>query len=813
MSQNTSKTLVLLDTHAILHRAFHAVPELVSSAGMPTGALYGLLNMLLKTLKDIKPDYIIACYDLPQPTFRHESYDGYKKGRKQTDDILKAQIEESRNIFLALNIPIYDAPGFEADDMLGTIVEQVKHLLNIKTVICSGDMDTLQLVSGNNVTVYTLKKGITDTITYNEEQVFERFGFGPELIPDYKGLRGDPSDNIIGVPGIGEKTATDLIVNFGTIEHIYELLKKDQQQFLDKGIKQRIINLLIEHEENALFSKTLAIIRRDAPIDFTIPEQTFSESYNPTTIGSLLREYEFRSLVSRFEYLFSEKPKLAIESADDFDTVPDQEKLQQINDDRENNQNKVLESSIALWVLNSDMTHPSYDEILQETQTDSIDEAYNILMKKLEEKNLGSVYYNIEQPLIAVVDAMSTYGVLIDKKFLEKLSNEYHAALEKLSDEILKHAKEPFNINSPKQLAEFLFVELGLKPKGKKSKTGVYSTKSEVLESLLEENPIIQKIIDYRELQKLLSTYIDSLPTLLDEHNRLHAQFIQHGTTTGRFSSSNPNLQNIPIRTDLGRAIRGAFIAPPGSQLVAADYSQIELRVLAILSGDPILADVFRNNKDIHTTVASRVFHVSEDQVTKNQRRDAKVINFGIIYGMGISALQKNLGTTRSEAETFYEAYFNEFPDIKNYLNGVKKSAKETLETKTLFGRIRHFPMFKSKLPFMQALAERTAVNAPIQGTATADIIKLAMVDVQQMIEKRGWTKDIHPVLQIHDELVYEVPDALVADFAKELKNTMESVLITHKQHIVMELAKTLDIPITVDVETGDRLDNLKSIG
>lgn len=815
--QEQKKILVLLDTHAILHRAYHAVPDFTSSLGVPTGALYGLLNMFLKMLSDLKPDYVVACYDLPQPTFRHETYDGYKKGRKSTEDSLKIQIDESRNIFHALSVPMYEVPGFEADDMLGTIAEQVKHNYpDIQVIIVSGDMDTLQLVHDDQIIVYTMKKGIHETMIYTEQDVVNRFSFGPEFISDYKGLRGDPSDNIIGVPGIGEKTATELINKFGTIEKIYEQLKKDSEPFIKAGIKKRTIDLLIEHEESAQFSKILATIRRDAPVEFRLPTKEFKDSYDSEKMVRLLREYEFRSLVSKFERLTNGQPSEEIAKKDKnqteinaaTDAVDNIETIFSISD---HDKKIALEASVALWILNSDMVHPSVTEILRETETSTVTEAFEVILKKLKEKKLLSIFESIERPLIPIVEKMSQQGIILDREYLTKLSKEYHNKLDVLAAEIFSVSKKEFNLNSPKQLSEFLFDELGLKPKGKKNKTGNFSTKSEVLEELAVSNPLVQKIIDHRELQKLLSTYIDTLPNLLDDHNRLHAQFLQHGTTTGRFSSQNPNLQNIPIRTDLGRAIRSAFVSAPGHTLVSADYSQIELRVLAMLSGDPILCDVFQTGKDIHTTVASRVFHVPENEVTKNQRRDAKVINFGIIYGMGISALQKNLGGTRVEAEQFYQAYFTEFPAIRAYLDSVKKTAKETLETKTLFGRVRNFPMFRSKLPFMIALAERTAVNAPIQGTA-ADIIKLAMVDMDNVIKKEGWEDKIYPILQIHDEIVYEVPNALVDDFASKLRETMESVISTHKDIIDKEVVETLDVPITVSVEAGLNLENMEEI-
>ena len=815
--KNYKKTLVLLDTHAILHRAYHAVPDFSSSLGVPTGALYGLLNMFLKMLTDLQPDYVIACYDLPQPTFRHESYDGYKKGRKSTEDSLKAQIDESRNIFHALHIPIYDAPGFEADDMLGTIVEQAtKDYPDFKIVIVSGDMDTLQLVNDDRVVVYTMKKGIQETVMYNEADVVARYSFDPAFVADYKGLRGDPSDNIIGVPGIGEKTATELITKFGTIEEIYKKLHTSQKDFLDAGIKQRIINLLLEHEEGAQFSKILATIRRDAPIHFELPSQTFKEQYDAEKMIRLIQGYEFRSLITKFENLFSEtetKQKIGTTKTtkNTVEKVSKKEEVDSTVDVSNKDWEVAFQASVALWVLNSDMVHPTTAEVLRETEADTIEKALSVIVKKLDQKKLLTIFNNIEKPLIPVVRSMTEHGVMIDKNYLENLSKEYHQTIDLLAKEIFSVSKKPFNINSPKQLSEFLFTELGLKPKGKKNKTGSFSTRGEVLDDLINEHPLIQKIIEYRELQKLVSTYIDTLPTLLDEQSRLHAQFLQHGTTTGRFSSQNPNLQNIPIRTDVGRAIRTAFVAPKDHTLISADYSQIELRVLAMLSGDPILHDVFKTGRDIHTAVASRVLHIPESEVTKNQRRDAKVINFGILYGMGISSLQKNLGGTRAEAEHFYEAYFTEFPAIREYIEQVKKGAKETLETKTLFGRVRNFPMFRSKLPFMIALAERTAINAPIQGT-NADIVKIAMVDIDKVIKENNWQDKVFPVLQIHDEIVYEVSDELVKPFGIVLKETMESVIVNHMDIIDQSVAKTLDIPITVSVAAGKDLNHLDPV-
>lgn len=809
--EKNSKTLVLLDAHAIIHRAYHALPEFLSSEGVPTGALYGLSTMLMKIITDLKPDYIVACYDLPEKTFRHVAYDAYKAGRKKTDDALVLQLQNSRSIFESFNIPIYDSAGFEADDVLGTIVEQFKKEKKIKIIIASGDMDTMQLVDDKKVQIYTLKKGINDTILYDEDKVVERFKFKPKFLPDYKGLRGDPSDNIIGIKGVGEKTAEILITKFGTIEDIYKKIKKDEKSFRDAGISPRMIELIKNNEEEALFSKTLATIRRDAPIKFVLPEKTFWEDADLKKIEKIFIQYEFRSLFTRLKNFFGnsglEEQNPEEQARRHSHSVQKGQEPSGRSKDSSllapPDSQKLREASIALWLINSEISNPKLEDILMFAKTEDFDVAYEYVFKKLEEKKLDKVYSEIEQPLMHTIEEMHKHGILIDKKYFEKLSKEYHDELDRLTKKIYKMAGEEFNINSPKQLGEILFGKLGMKSKKKAGANGSFSTKVSVLEELEEENEIIKEIMAYRELQKLLSTYIDVIPKLAGEDGRLHARFIQNGSSTGRFSSQDPNLQNLPIKTELGKRIRGGFIAEKNHKLTAFDYSQIELRVVAMLSGDEKMTQVFREKRDIHTGIASFVFGVPMEKVDSEMRRKAKVINFGIIYGMGVTALRKNLGGTREEAQKFYDNYFNQFSQVRDYLNSVKDFAMKHTYTETLFGRKRTFANINSRIPFLKNMAERTAINAPVQGTA-ADIIKLAIRFAEEDLKKEGLKDKAHLMLQIHDELVYEIHESVLEKATSIIKSAMEGVLARSYMHY-----KT-DIPLSVQYYTGNNFGELK---
>jgi DNA polymerase-1 len=809
------KRLVLLDAHAIIHRAYHALPDYFSSKGEPTGALYGLSSMLMKIIADLKPDYVVACYDLPQKTFRHEAYENYKAGRAKADEALVEQLKTSRGIFESFNIPIYDAPGFEADDILGTIVEKFKNDKSVHIVIASGDMDTLQLVNDKKVQVYTLKKGIQDTIIYDEEAVLARFGFRPKLLQDYKGLRGDPSDNIIGIKGIGEKIATDLIVNFGSIEEIYKKIKKDPESFIKAGIKPRIVELLKNNEEEAEFSKTLATIRLDAPIDFALPAKTFWESIDLEKIKNIFLHYDFRSLTNRLENLLKNSSPKDIGSETSY--IQKTALLDVLSPTSHSASSALLqETAIALWLINSDLTNPSMEDILnfaqvaakgtvQELPLEAFELAREYIFKELKEKGLEKVYEEVEKPIIPIVQEMEKYGILVDQKYFENLSQEYGKNLEKITEKIYEIAGTEFNINSPKQLGEVLFEKMGLKSRKRKTAGGALSTKLSVLEEI--EHPIIEEIIAYRELQKLLSTYINVIPKLAGEDGRLHANFLQNGTTTGRFSSQDPNLQNLPIKTELGARIRNGFITPKGYKLVTFDYSQIELRVAALLSGDKKMLEIFKNKKDIHSGVAAFVFGVPLEKVDKEMRRQAKVINFGIIYGMGIVSLRKSLGGTREEAQDFYNNYFNQFSGVQDYLESVKEFARKNLYTQTLFGRRRNFPNINSKVPFLKSLAERMAINAPIQGTS-ADLIKLAIRYVQEDLEKASLLNKVHLVLQIHDELVYEIAEDVLPQAQIIIKEAMENVLTRSMSRFDLDISGS--VPLEVKSGVGNNLGEAK---
>lgn len=791
MSNSKKKRLILLDAHAILHRAYHALPDFATAKGEPTGALYGLSTMLIKIIEDLKPDYIVACYDVKGPTYRHEAYKEYKAGRVAAEDDLVAQMKSSRNIFTALNIPIYDKQGFEADDMLGTIVEQLKDRAGeIEIIIASGDMDTLQLVRGDEVKVYTLKKGIKDTIMYDEDAVIARFGFGPKLIPDYKGLRGDPSDNIIGVKGIGEKTATILITTFGTIENMYkELEAGNEEKFMSAGITPRIIQLLKDNKEEAEFSKMLATIRLDSPITFVLPEETFKEDLDMKKIGGLWHELEFRTLAGRLEKAVTGNLSFANMGADgsggsfggnyEFDAqgsggVSSENLAKKVIDVPKEDFEKT---ALALWLVDSGITNPQMEDVINFANKGDYEEAKKAIYIELDKKNLRKVYEEIELPLIPITKKMKERGIKIDRKLLAHLGTTYHAEVEKLEKKIHELAGTDFNISSPKQLGEILFDKLELVGKNmKKTSGGARSTKESELEKLRDLHPIVPLIFEYRELSKLLSTYIDAIPPLLDTNDRLHSHFVSAGTTTGRMASIDPNLQNIPVKTDLGKAIRGAFVASEGYKLCSFDYSQIELRIAAFLSGDEKLLEIFRKGEDVHTSVASFVFKVSPEQVTSDMRRKAKVINFGIIYGMGVLALKQNLGTSRDDAQKFLNDYFETFSGLANYLNNVKAETARKGYTETFFGRRRYFEGINSKIPYIKASAERMAINAPIQGTE-ADVIKLAMIAIHKYIKENKLDEAVHPLLQVHDELVYEIKEDKAEEVATQIEKIMESVM------------------------------------
>jgi len=784
MPSQKDKKLVLLDSHAILHRAFHALPSFTSPTGEPTGALYGFLSMFLKIINEFNPDYLVACFDLPQPTFRHIAYDKYKAQRPKMDNELIPQIAKSKEILGFFGVPIYEKAGFEADDVLATIVEQVKQKKGLETIIVTGDLDTLQLVQ-KGIGVYAMKKGIKESVLYDTQAVKDRFGFPPKMLPDFKGLRGDPSDNIIGVPGVGEKTATTLIQNFGSLENVYKKLSKNEEFFKKVGITPRIINILKENKEEALFSKELAETRGDVPISFSLSDSAWMTNFDIEKIKNFFQESGFRSLLTRLPTGQAGLPSKMVYQGEKNNT--EEESL---------SEEKKQEIKIAFWLLDSRRTNPSISDVLDFARTDSVEDAKKILWQEIKRTGLENLFLNIERPLVKVLDEMSKNGFLLNTQYLQKLSVDYHKKLEKIQKDIWKLAGGEFNISSPKQLSEVLFQKMGISSKGiRRTGQGTLSTRFSELEKIKDRHPVVKKIFLYRELAKLTSTYIDNLPNLTDANSRIHTHFNQAGTVTGRISSSEPNLQNIPTRTDLGKVVRSAFVAPKGWKIVSFDYSQIELRVAASLSGDKKLKEAFLRGDDIHTKVASEVFNVPFEKVDREMRRRAKIINFGIIYGMGINSLKKNLECSKEEAENFYNEYFSDFSGMKKYMEDTRKKVKRNGFAETLFGRRRYLPEIQSPIIFIRKEAERMAVNAPVQGTA-ADVMKIAMVRVDELIKKE-FSKSVKMILQVHDELLFEVKNDTIKKVAHSIKKEME------KEDV-------LGVPILVDILIGDNWGEIK---
>ncbi len=789
------KTLLLLDSHAIIHRAYHAVPDFRNSQGVPTGALFGIINMLFGILEKYKPDAVIACYDLPHPTYRHEIYEAYKGHRKKSDEDLITQIKSSREIFINLCIPMYDKAGFEADDILGTIVHKVTALGNnqdeeYKVIIASGDMDTMQLIKGDQVLVYTLKKGLNDTIIYNEDAVIAKYGMKPIQLIDYKGLRGDTSDNIIGVPGVGEKTATLIIQEFGGIESMYEYLKvtpfsKTDTRMKAAGITERFHGLLLKHEDDAIFSKALATIRLDAPIDFDLVQKDpWYTCADVLAFNKLLEKYELKSIRGKLERVIEiqkgNKPLKIVQDdwgVEDKTPLTDEEKIKSI-------------------LLRSHLTNPQRVDLENNFDKNKSLDTY------LKEEGVLELYEKVEKPLIPILKKMSATGIKVDIKYLEDLSKKYTAYLDNLKKEIYELAGEEFNISSPKQLGEVLYDKLditkGSKVRIKKTGAGARSTKESELDKMVDLHPIISKILEHREYAKLLSTYIDVILTMAkaEKDHRIHPEFIQIGAVTGRMASTNPSVQNIPIKTELGRAIRSAFVSETGYDFVSIDYSQIELRIATILSGDKAMGDIFQKGEDIHTAVAKQVYKLdSLDDVTSEMRRHAKAINFGILYGMGVQALKRSINVTESEAQEFYLAYYATFKELANYLQQCKIDAERNGFTTTLFGRRRYFPELKSNIPFIRASGERMAINAPIQGTS-ADMIKLAMVEIDEYITKNKLEDDVRMLAPIHDEILFEVKkgkDKVIKDIQDIMENILDTGGIKN------------DVPIVTNVKIGDR--------
>ena len=740
------KKLVLIDGNALVHRAFHALSRanLTSPTGEPTGAVYGFAVMLINIFDKLNPSYIAVAFDTGKPTFRHEEFKEYKATRVAAPQELYDQIPRVQELVETFNIPVFLQDGFEADDVIGTLAHQTPD--TIDTYIATGDMDALQLVD-NSTFVYAPRKGFSDIVTYTTEEVEKKTkGLKPSQIIDFKGLRGDPSDNIPGVPGIGEVTATKLLLEYGSIDNIYKNIDKLPD-------KQKV--LLTKHKAKAILSKNLATILLDIPIKLDLKKAEAVE-FNVNQVKDLFFKLGFKSLVNR---------------------IPNGTLIKEVQTSFFNSgQSDKFEPLRAGF-------HPGKGSTLEGGPQGSGGK-----------KRLSSIE-KLDHDLDPILREMEKNGILLDVKFLNTLNKQVVEELKKLTQTIYKQAGREFNIKSPLQLSEVLFSELGLPTFAIKRNKSGYSTAVGELEKIIDHHKIIRNILKYRELEKLRNTYLETLPTMVDKESRLHTTYAQD-TSTGRLSSSNPNLQNIPIRSELGAEVRKAFVAPPNYVLLAADYSQIELRIVASLAKDTRMMDSFNKGEDIHSRVAAEINGITIDEVTKAQRRNAKTINFGIIYGVSPYGLSAQTNMTVGEASEYIEKYFTLHPGIKKYMKDIVSFAQQNGYVETLFGRKREMPELSSPSPAVRNAAHRAAINMPIQGTA-ADIMKASMIEVYKQLPKIS--KNSRMLLQIHDELMVEVPKDDVKKVAKLVK-------------IVMETIYKLDVPIVANVSAGKSWGTTKTI-
>ncbi len=926
----TKPKLIIIDGNALIHRSFHALPPtLRTKKGLLVNAVYGFTAFLLKALNEFHPEYVVLTLDKKGPTFRHEEYAAYKATRVKAPDELYEQIPLVKKVAEAFNIPIFELSGFEADDLIGTICEQTKKEKNLERIIITGDMDTLQLVN-DKTKVYTMSRGLSDSVLYDANRVAERYsGLSPEQMIDYKALRGDPSDNIPGVKGIGEKTASDLLNDFKTLDGVYSAVAKNNPK-----IRGRILDLLKEHKDNAYLSQHLATIHLEAPIKFTLPEIEFS-NFKLDQVLNIFSELEFKSLLvkvkelrdninkehgkklgeekidkqsqkkeeergsgaakfarnaKKFNYTlvdddkkfasFLKKLKIQKNFALDtetsgLDTITaellgisfswhegeayfvraNKKRLEELRPILINpkikkyghnlkfdwrvlkNQGVELQglefdTMIASYLLNPGNRQHNLDSLtftelgfekiskinLADTQpsqltmdfksldpeklslyscedADFTNRLVKILAKRLKTEGLIDLFNKIEMPLIPVLGEMENNGIKIDTEPLKILDHEVSAKIAKLEKEIYKLAKTKFNINSTKQLKEILFEKLAIPTDNiKKTKTG-FSTAEDELEKLNELHPIIPLLRDYRELNKLQTTYLNALPNMINpKTGRIHTSFNQTIAATGRLSSTDPNLQNIPTRTEEGRKIRDAFVAEHGFELIGFDYSQIELRLAAHMAGDKKMIAAFKNEEDIHTATAAEINGVKLKEVTKNMRREAKAINFGLLYGQGPHGLSQSAGIPYYQANEFIKKYFEAYPSIKKMVANSIKEAQKNGYALTLFGRKRPLPEINSSMPMVRKSAERMAINTPLQGTA-ADLIKMAMIKAGELI--KGHEEEIRMLLQVHDELIFEVKKDKINYYAPKIKYIMQEVL-------------KLRVPIIVDESVGKNWGELK---
>lgn len=922
----STEKFVIFDGNALLHRAYHAIPPLTTKQGVLVNAAYGFTAIFLRVLKELKPTYVAVTFDRKEPTFRHKKFEAYKAQREKKPQELYDQIDIIKRIVTAFAVPIFELAGYEADDIIGTLSRQAcERGAKLDVVIVTGDMDTLQLVD-ERTSVYTLKKGINDTITYTPQAVYDRYSLQPDQLIDFKALRGDPSDNIPGARGVGEKTATELVKKFGSVVALLAAAKKGSAQFKQLSIKLQ--ELLVNEKNNIELSKELVTIVRTAPVELEL-ELCKLKTFDRTALVALFQELEFKSLLARvpeleqklglpaeprqLEIVSSAKAtrqaksksanyhlivtpvelkdfvaELGLAKVFAFDTettsldqtqaelvaisialrpgeaycikVSPQLKaskewvalgeifaddaVKKIGHNLKFDVRAMLQAGMEVKNLSFDTLIAAYllqgggertldlkglvfqelgasmqpieeligpkgkgqitmaavpDEALMDYACADADYTLQLMhkqAKELKEQDLEQLFTTVEMPLVPVLGAMEREGVKVDTDYLGELAKILKQDISALEKTIYIHAGQEFNINSPKQLSDILFNKLNISVEGiKRTKTGISTAASE-LEKMRGLHPIIDEMSSYRELTKLLSTYVEAIPELVDKSGRVHTSFNQTVAATGRLSSSDPNLQNIPIRGEWGARIRQAFIAEPGFSLLSADYSQIELRLAAHLAGDKKMIDVFKKGQDVHAATAAFIFGIEQNKVIPDQRRSAKEVNFGVLYGMGAWGLAERTGLTRTEAREFIERYFMAFSGVSKWIEEIKMQAKNQGYVSTLLGRKRYLPEINAGAAQVRAAAERMAVNLPVQGTA-ADLMKLAMVRVAAELPKVS--PQSRMTIQVHDELVFEVPQGEVEKVAKIVKKEMES-------------AMTLSVPIVVEVKQGKNWGEMKKV-
>jgi DNA polymerase-1 len=817
----------LIDANALIYRIYHAMPKLTDLQGRPIQAVYGLANTLLKILKEEKPDYIFALYDRPEPTIRHQVFKEYKATRPPVTDDLKLQISLSKKIFSAFNIPVIEKIGYEADDLIATLKEKLVNLAD-EVIILTGDLDTLQLVD-SKTKILTMQKGITKTIIYDENKVKEKYGLLPSQLPDYKSLVGDPSDNIIGIPGIGPKTASQLLQKYQNLEGIIEAAK-------EKKLDPKISSAILNNKEKLLFNRDLVTLRKNIDIDgkLLVPYQ----GYNEENLIFVFQEFGFKSLIQRIKptfglftsslireekiispsnlplpfFFYLDQDKIKIYDTECQVKVLEKKFLKEIfflegekfvfdlknifkeifkEDfyfDKKIALEKIYDLKLIFWLLNTDKGNYSLEKIISFFSESNPLKITQDLILKLKELDLEKVYFELEVPLTSVLARMELRGIKIDLKALGEFKKKVKEKNDKLLEEIYNLAGERFNPNSPIQLREILFKKLKLPTKGlAKTGKGEVSTQESELLKLIHLHPIIEKILAYRETSKLLTTYTDSL---LQNYNpqtkRIYTTFNQTGTSTGRIASENPNLQNLPLEGELANYLRKCFVAEEGYVFLKADYSQIELRLLAHLSQDESLISAFKNNLDLHSQTAKMIF----GEETVETRRKAKIINFGITYGISARGLAQRLQIPVSEANKLIERFFYFYPGVKKLKEDLIEFAKIYGYAKTLFGRKRFIPEINYQSYNERTMAERIAINMPIQGLA-ADLLKKAMILIDEEIYQRNLP--VYLVLTIHDELVFEVK--------KEVKEEMRGII---KER--MEKVFSLNVPLEVNIAEGENL-------